>query len=164
MRKCKESMTPGYRKCGYLKVGRNVLKAFFSGDGEQSRLAAVWLCVQTFAYFSEGVVCLNDFSYVCRPGEWVTSFTEIAGLTGLCRKSVKRCLERLEKNLFLQVKDLDSYKLIVLMNYEQQVVIKRDTVNNPTDLPPAGTEGGDGFFDAINNFYTHQNGQKGAVN
>ena len=26
MKKCKENMTPGIRKCGYLKVGRNVLK------------------------------------------------------------------------------------------------------------------------------------------
>lgn len=28
MTKCNENMTPGYRKSGYLKVGRNVLKAF----------------------------------------------------------------------------------------------------------------------------------------
>ena len=163
MRKCKENMTPGFRKCGYLKVGRNVLKSFFSGDGEQSRLASVLLCVQTFAYFSEGVVCLNEFSYVCRPGEWVTSFTEIGRLTGLCRKSVKRCLERLEKNLFLQVKELEGYKLIVLMDYEQQIVFKRESAGT-TDLPASGTDGGESFFAGINNFYTHQNGQKGVVN
>lgn len=163
MTKCKENMTPSYRKCGYLKVGRNVLKAFFSGDSEQRRLAGVLLCVQTFVYFSEGMVRLNNLSYICHPGEWVTSLTEVASLTGLCRKSVKRCLERLENDHFLLVKELDGYKLIALLNYELQVEIKREDASVP-DVPSPEIGNNGGFFAAANNFYAPQNGQKGGVN
>lgn len=163
MKKCKENMTPGYRKCGYLKVGRNVLKSFFSGDCEQRRLAGVLLCVQTFAYFSEGVVRLNNLSYVCRPGEWVTSLTELASLTGLCRKSVKKCLDRLENDCFLQMKELDGYKLIVLMNYEQLVEIKRNGTSVP-DVLRSETESGSSLFAAASNFYSLPSERKGGVN
>lgn len=163
MKKCKEKMTPGYRRCGYLKVGRNVLKAFFSGDCEQRRLAGVLLCVQTFAYFAEGMVHLNNLSYVCRPGEWVTSLTEVASLTGLCRKSVKRSLDRLEKDRFLQVKDLDGYKLVVLMDYEQLIEVKRDDTHVP-DIPQTETESGSSLFAAACGFYSNQNERKGGVN
>lgn len=41
------------------------------------------MCVETFAYFSEGQVCLNDQVYFCHPGEWITSYTEIEELTGI---------------------------------------------------------------------------------
>lgn len=163
MKNCKVNMTPGYRKCGYLKVGRNVLKAFFGKDCEQRRLAGVLLCVQTFVYFSEGTIRLNNISYICRPGEWVTSLTELASLTGLCRKSVKRCLERLESDRLLQVKELDGYKLIVLMNCEQQVEIKRDDTHVPDPFPPE-TEGGSSLFAAANTFYSYTGEQKGEVN
>ena len=163
MKKCMENMTPGIRKCGYLKVGRNVLKAFFSGYDDQRRLAGVLLCVETFVYFSEGVVCMNDFSYLCRPGEWVTSFTEIGTLTGLCRKSVRKCLEKLEACNFLQVKDLGNYKLIILMNYEQLIEVKREPVHTP-DISSQGTEGEGGLFATVSNFYSNQNEQKGVVN
>lgn len=163
MKKCKEKMTPGIRKCGYLKISRNALKAFFSGIDDQRHLAGVLLCVETFVYFNEGVVCVNDFSYVCRPGEWVTSFTEIGALTGLCRKSVRKCLEKLEAFHFLQVKDLGNYKLIILMDYEQQIEVKREPAHTP-DIPSQGTEGEGGLFAAASSFYSNQNGQKGVVN
>ena len=56
MKKRKENMTPDYRKSGYLKVGRSVLRAFFMGERDLRELASVLLCVETFAYFSEGQV------------------------------------------------------------------------------------------------------------
>lgn len=163
MKKCKEHLTPGFRKCGYLKVGRNVLKAFFSGYGDQRHLASVLLCVQTFVYFSEGVIILNDFSYTCRPGEWVTSFTEISTLTGLCRKSVKKCLERLQSYNFLQVKDVGCYKLIILMNYEQLIEVKREPAHTP-EVPSEGNSGEASLFDLAESLYSNVNPQRGGVN
>ena len=74
MKKRKENMTPDYRKSGYLKVGRSVLRAFFMGERDLRELASVLLCVETFAYFSEGQVWLNDQVYFCHPGEWITSY------------------------------------------------------------------------------------------
>lgn len=164
MTKCNENMTPGYRKGGYLRVGRNVLKASFGTNKEQRHLAQVLLCVQTFAYFREGIVCLNEYSYVCRPGEWITSFSEIAGLTGLCRKSVKKCLERLEANHFLQVKELTGYKLICLIDNEPLIPIFNEA-NKP--LVPAQlseSEAGEDLFSQAMNFYQPNSGQKGMVN
>ena len=81
MKKRKENMTPDYRKLGYLKVGRSVLRAFFMGERDLRELANVLLCVETFAYFSEGQVWLNDQVYFCHPGEWITSYTEIEELS-----------------------------------------------------------------------------------
>lgn len=86
MKKRKENMTPDYRKSGYLKVGRSVLRAFFMGERDLRELASVLLCVETFAYFSEGQVWLNDQVYFCHPGEWITSYTEIEELTGIDRR------------------------------------------------------------------------------
>lgn len=164
MTKCNENMTPDYRKGGYLKVGRNVLKASFGNNQEQRRLAQVLLCVQTFAYFREGMVCLNELTYVCRPGEWITSFSEIADLTGLCRKSVKKCLDRLEAGRFLQVKELINCKLISLNNYELIVSVANDT-NLPSALAQPSSQGADkDLFSQALYFYQPANEQKGVVN
>lgn len=164
MTKCNENMTPDYRRGGYLKVGRNVLKASFGTNKEQRHLAQVLLCVQTFAYFREGIVCLNEFTYVCRPGEWITSFSEIASLTGLCRKSVKKCLESLEAARFLQVKELGNYKLITLCNYEQQLFVSSDTNLPQVPIQPAGSKAGEDIFSQAMNFYQSAGRLDGGVN
>lgn len=164
MTKCNEHMTPDYRKTGYLRVGRNVLKSFFGSNQEQRHLAKVLLCVQTFAYFREGMVCLNEFSYICHAGEWITSYSEIAVLTGLCRKSVKSCLKRLEAGCFLQVKDLVNYKLIILTNYDQPPSGLSDAGLPPVSTQPAVDAPGVDFFSQAMNFYNLNNGQKGVEN
>lgn len=165
MTKCNENMSPGSSsKGGYLRVQRNVLKASFGNNEEQRHLAQVLLCVQTFTYFSEGVVCFNDFSFVCRAGEWITSYSEIAGLIGLSRKTVKKCLNRLEKAGFLQVKDIVNYKLITLDNYNDPKSAS-DNTNTPQVAPqPAENTSTTDIFNQAINLYTHQNGQKGVVN
>ena len=90
MTKCNENMTPGSSsKGGYLRVERNVLKASFGDNVELRHLARVLLCVQTFVYFREGVVCFNEATFICHAGEWITSYSEMANLTGLCRKTVE---------------------------------------------------------------------------
>ncbi len=106
MKKRKENMTPDYRKSGYLKVGRSVLRAFFMGERDLRELASVLLCVETFAYFSEGQVWLNDQVYFCHPGEWITSYTEIEELTGIDRRQVKKYLVKLEKQHFVFVSNV----------------------------------------------------------
>ncbi|MBC5644979.1 hypothetical protein H8S77_19045 [Parabacteroides sp. BX2] len=164
MTKCNENMTPGYRKSGYLKVGRNVLKAFFGSDKEQRHLSQVLLCVQTFAYFRDGMVCLNEFTYTCHAGEWITSFSEIADLTGLCRKSVKKCLGRLEAGHFLQVRDLLNYKLISLTNYEQIVQVSNETNQPSSPSQSSGNEPEGDFFSQAMCFYQPTNTQEGGVN
>lgn len=79
-------MTPDYRKSGYVKIGRSVLRAFFEGEREMREMAEILLCVETFAYFSEGQVCLNKQIYFCHPGEWITSYSEMEELTRIDRR------------------------------------------------------------------------------
>ena len=69
------------------------------GERDLRELASVLLCVETFAYFSEGQVWLNDQVYFCHPGEWITSYTEIEELTGIDRRQVKKYLVKLENNI-----------------------------------------------------------------
>ena len=164
MTKCNENMTPGYRKGGYLKVSRNVLKAFFGSDKEQRHLAQVLLCVQTYAYFREGTVCLNELTCVCHAGEWITSFSEIAGLTGLCRKSVKKCLIRLEAGHFLEVKDLVNYKLISLAPDEPVMPVSGNADQLSVPVQPVADEPGGDFFSQAMDFYNLNGGFKGEVN
>lgn len=163
MTKCNENITPGYRRGGYLKVGRNVLKASFGSDQEQRHLANVLLCVQTFAYFRDGTVCLNEFSCTCHAGEWVTSFSEIASLTGLSRKSVKKCLIRLEAEYFLQMKDLLHYKLISLNEYEPVMPV-RDGGTAPAFTQSSKSEPENDYFSQVMNFYHLNRDEKGEVN
>ena len=159
MKKRKENMTPDYRKLGYLKVGRSVLRAFFMGERDLRELANVLLCVETFAYFSEGQVWLNDQVYFCHPGEWITSYTEIEELTGIDRRQVKKCLVKLEKQHFVIVSNVGFYKRIALVNYEQH--------GDTTPHTPGGTDrnsSGSSIWDDAMNFYNPGNDQKGAVN
>ena len=165
MTKCNESMTPGSSsKGGYLKVERNVLKASFGDNVELRNISRVLLCVQTFVYFREGTVCFNDAAFICHAGEWITSYSEMSKLTGLCRKTVKKCLIRLESSGYLQVKDLINYKLISLSNYDQQKPLSV-LVDSPSPIgQPAEYESTGGVFGQAMNFYQSGNGQKGAVN
>lgn len=164
MTKCNENFSPDYRKGGYLKVGRNVMKAAFGKDKEQRHLAQVLLCVQTFAYFREGVVCLNEFSYVCRPGEWITSLSEVSGLTGLCRKTVKKCLTRLEAGGYLRVTELVNYKLITLNNYEQMIPASSGSNQPSSPAQPVAKRVDDNLFSQAMNFYNLNSAQEGGVN
>lgn len=134
MKKRKEEMSPGYQKNGFLIVGRSTLKALFAPEHEQRGVAIVLLCVQTYAYFSDGYVCLNDRTVPCRAGEWITSYSEIAGITGFDRRLVKKYLINLEERGFLHVHDFGNYKRIVLNAYE----LKTKT---PDKMPPAATPG-----------------------
>ena len=164
MKKRKETMTPDYRKSGYLKVGRSVLRAFFMGERDLHELACVLLCVETFAYFSEGQVCLNDQVYFCHPGEWITSYTEIEELTGIDRRQVKKCLVKLEKQHFVLVSNVGFYKRIALVNYEQSVQVQHgEPAANKTNEIDRNNSGGS-IWDEAMNFYNPGNNQKGAVN
>ena len=164
MKKRKENMTPDYRKSGYLIVGSSVLRAYFTGGRELSEMAKVLLCVETFAYFSEGQICLNDQVFFCHPGEWITTYTEIEELTGIDRRVVKKHLVKLEQQHFLILSDIGFYKRIALVNYEQSVQVQHSVspvdAGNPTDP----TESGSSIWDMANNFYNPYNGQKGVVN
>ena len=164
MKKRKENMTPDYRKSGYLKVGRSVLRAFFMGERDLHELACVLLCVETFAYFSEGQVCLNDQVYFCHQGEWITSYTEIEELTGIDRRQVKKCLVKLEKQHFVLVSNVGFYKRIALVNYEQSVQVQHgEPAANKTNEIDRNNSGGS-IWDEAMNFYNPGNNQKGAVN
>ena len=104
MKKRKENMTPDYRKSGYLKVGRSVLRAFFMGERDLRELASVLLCVETFAYFSN-ISCLCRMSvftsglrwsimnnpYRCNMGNrWHIIRTEPTGMIPAVASGMKR--------------------------------------------------------------------------
>ena len=164
MKKRKENMTPDYRKSGYLKVGRSVLRAFFMGERDLHELACVLICVETFAYFSVGQVWLNDQVYFCHPGEWITSYTEIEELTGIDRRQVKKYLVKLEKQHFVLVSNVGFYKRIALVNYEQSVQVQHgEPAANKTNETDRNNSGGS-IWDEAMNFYNPGNNQKGAVN
>lgn len=164
MTKRKEEMSSDYRKGGYLKVGRNILKAFFSASQEQRRLAGVLLCVQTFAYFSDGQVCMNDRTVYCRAGEWITSYTEIAGLTGVDRRMAKKYLSNLEERGFLHVHTLGNYKRIALNTFIPE---ENQTKPDPSSAVSNGSvkEGEvSGFWTQVNTFYQSSNKGKKWIN
>ena len=165
MKKRKENMTPDYRKSGYIKVGRSVLRALFVGENELKGLAKVLLCVDTFAYFSEGQVCLNDQVYFCHPGEWITSYTEIEELTGIDRRLVKKYLVKLEQQHFLIMSETGSYRRIALVNYEQSTQVQHG--ETATGIPDSGNPSGgteSSIWDMAMNLYNPNNGQKGVAN
>ena len=134
------------------------------GERDLHELACVLLCVETFAYFSEGQVCLNDQVYFCHPGEWITSYTEIEELTGIDRRQVKKCLVKLEKQHFVLVSNVGFYKRIALVNYEQSVQVQHgEPAANKTNEIDRNNSGGS-IWDEAMNFYNPGNNQKGAVN
>lgn len=164
MTKRKEELSSDFRKSGYLKIGRTTLRALFSEHQEQRGLATVLLCVQTFAYFSDGNVCLNNRSVFCRAGEWITSFTEIAGLTGLDRRLVKKHLLNLEKRGFLHIHDLGNYKRIALATWETEMI---KNTNTPSQAAAGNCQLPDieaGLLDLAGQFYQSLNGGQKCTN
>ncbi|WP_455637990.1 hypothetical protein [Parabacteroides sp.] len=164
MKKRKEKMTPDYRKSGYLIVGRSVLRALFMGEKELQELAWVLLCVETFAYFNEGEVCLNDQVYFCHPGEWITSYTEIEELTGLDRRLVKKCLVKLEIQHFVILSEVGSYKRIALVNYEQSVKVHHEETKTNGGNNSNPMDSGSSIWDMAMNFYHPTKRPEGGVN
>jgi hypothetical protein len=164
MTKRKEELSSSFRKSGYLKVGRTILRALFSESREQRGLAAVLLCVLTYAYFSDGHVCLNNQSVYCRAGEWITSFTEIAGLTGLDRRLVKKHLLNLEERGFLHVHDLGNYKRIALAIWEPVVNQNTNSSSPATASDDRLPDIGSGLLDQAGQFYQSSKGGQGWTN
>ena len=160
MTKRKEELSSDFRKSGYLKISRTTLRALFSEHQEQRGLAAVLLCVQTFAYFSDGYVCLNNQSVFCRAGEWITSFTEIAGLTRLDRRLVRKYLMNLNERGFLHIYNLGNYKRIVLTIWEPEMVPNTNNTSpvaaNECQLPTIGS----GLMDQADLFYQSSEGDQ----
>lgn len=164
MTKRKDELTLDLFRCGYLKVGRPTLRALFSEKPELRGLATVLLCVQTFAYFSDGVICLNNQSVLCKAGEWITSFTEIATLTELDRRSVKMNLQNLEERGFLHTHDLGKYKRISLAIWEPEAVKNTNTPPSADARAYQQLEAGVGIFDQAGQFYQSCNGKKKWIN
>lgn len=165
MKKRKENMAPDYRKSGYVKIGRSVLRAFFEGEREMREMAEILLCVETFAYFSEGQVCLNKQIYFCHPGEWITSYSEMEELTRIDRRQVKKCLVKLEQLHFVIVTNVDFYRRIALVNYEQSLLVQHGDARVGTGHPnDPGSMDNASLWDQASDLYTNQNRQKGAVN
>lgn len=117
---------------------------------EQRQLARILLCVQTFAYFSEGQVCTNEGTYICRPGEWITTYTEMGQWAEVERHQVKTRLKKLEQLGLLTVEHLGSYKRIRLTHYEP--AIQTPLQENPVN---------DNLFVHAGHFYASTNEQKG---
>lgn len=161
MKNCKQTFTSSVQKCGYLKVGRNQLKSLFSMDMEQRQLAQILLCVQTFAYFSEGQVCTSEGTYICRPGEWITSYTKIGELTQMHRHLIKTRMKKLENLHLLTIEHMKSCKRISLTNYEQQIQTTRLYSSTPSDVSTKEVETGDSLFAGAEAFYAPVGGQKG---
>ncbi|WP_455640359.1 hypothetical protein [Parabacteroides sp.] len=158
MTKRKEEFSSDIRKSGYLKISRAMLRALFSDSKEMRGLAIVLLCVQTFAYFSDGYISLNHQSVYCRAGEWITSYTEVAELTGMDRRLVKKYLQNLEERGFLHVYDLGNYKRIALTGWEMEIL---QSTNSP--LPAATSDNrqpavGSGLLDQAGRFYQSPEG------
>ena len=164
MKKRKENMTPDYRKSGYLKIGRSVLRAFFTGERELMEMAKVLLCVETFAYFSEGQICLNDQIFLCHPGEWITSYTEVEELTGIDRRQVKKYLVSLEKQHFIVLSDIGVYKRVDLVNYEQSVQVQHTATKSTAAGNDNPIDSSLSIWDMANNLYHPDNRKKGGVN
>lgn len=159
----KEMFTSNIWKSGYIKVGRNHLKALFSKDEEQNQLARVLLTVQTFAFFSEGQVCTREGIYICRPGEWITSYTELSGLLNMHRHSVRDRLKQLESTGILIVQNLEYFKRIILINYESQFQ-QKGTRPSPPPLVAAAEQGAEeSIFATANRFYSQQKELKGEL-
>lgn len=156
MRNRKEIFSSNIRKCGYLRVSRSLLKALHSGDAEQSQLAKTLLCVQTFAYFSEGQVSIGGGCFVCRPGEWITTYRQLSCLSGLDRRVVKDRLMQLEKLGVLVVEHLMSYKRIILSDYEQSIAAAFKNPSPPPLVAAAEQGAEESIFATANRFYSQQ--------
>lgn len=162
MKQAIQPFTSNIRRCGYLKVGRSQLKALFSRDLKEQQLATVLLCVQTFAFFSEGQVCTLDGVYLCRAGEWITSYTEVADFTGLDRRSTKMRLMELEKMKFIQIENLIKLKRIRLADEGLQpspaVGLRPTQPLQPSEAAAVGS-----LLSRAGSFYTYAGGQEGGA-
>ena len=94
------------RKFGFIKICRAQIAALLGEDEEQALLARMLLCVQHHVFFVKGRVYLGKNAYDCFPGQWVTSYVQIAQIMKVSRKMAKSLLEIMQTAGWLKVDKL----------------------------------------------------------
>lgn len=159
----KENLASKTLKCGYLKVSRNLLKTKFSGNDEQRQLATILLCVQTYAYYSQGQIGIGRSYYVCNPGEWITTISELSCKLQIDRRTIRVRLKQLEQMSILTVQHLKTYKRIILSDYEQSIAAAFKNPSPPPLVAAAEQGAEESIFATANRFYSQQKELKGEL-
>lgn len=100
------------KKYGFLKVSRNQLDALFGQVATDRDTAFLLLCIQKHLYFKEGKIWFPHAVYTCNPGQWITSYSELATFTGFDRKYVKKLMDAMVACGWLCVEKLGNYQCI----------------------------------------------------
>lgn len=100
------------KKHGFLKLSRNQASALFNGSEKGRKTALLLLCIQLHLYFRKGKIHLRNATYTCNPGQWITSYSELAEYTGIDRKCVKTLLQEMIDWRWLSVEKLGNYQCI----------------------------------------------------
>lgn len=115
------------KKHGFLMVSRNQLDALYGEITGDRNIAYLLLCIQKHLYFKEGKIHLPYAVYTCNPGQWITSYSQLAEFTGFDRKYVKKLMDRMVVLGWLCVEKLGNYQCITYRGMGFAAPVKKET-------------------------------------
>lgn len=150
---------------GYVMIHRKLWDNPMFAPGERFDRRSAWLWILTHANHKAGSFMKDGLLIHLRRGQMFVSFTNLAGVWGWDRKTVRRFLGTLETEKMVTLTGHQKGHLITVINYNKyQAYVDskfsegttEGTTESPPDSPGGGTTGGTTTKECIKNVKRNQ--------
>lgn len=102
----------------FVKMPRKVLAMSFSHQKNDRMYARIFMALVSMCYFKEGVVKLGKYVYICRRGEYLGSYRELANRTDVSFGSIGYYLKALSDDGLIEYEPVAGGSRIKVCNYD----------------------------------------------
>lgn len=102
----------------FIKMPRKLLNMSIHPQKKKRRLALMYMALITLSFFRDGIVTLGKNKHVCRRGEYVGTYWELARFTAISLGSVSYYLKILEMEKLIVLNAVKGGTRIGICNYD----------------------------------------------
>lgn len=102
----------------YLKIPRVIIEQMFSSEKNVRTTARVHWLLFVSCNYADGYVRINGKREFCMRGEYMSSYAEIASMLEISDRTVRRCIEKLVGQSFVEVTRCNTYISFKVCGYE----------------------------------------------
>lgn len=118
---------------GWIKIHRRLLEWEWSDD---PNMVALWIHLLLNANFEDS----KWHGTIVPRGSFITSQSELTKKTGLSRRSLRTCIDRLKSTNEISVKTTKLYSVITICKYDSYQLCKLEGDTPPTNERPTGDQ------------------------
>lgn len=102
----------------FIKMPRKLLNLSLHPEKKKCQLARIYMALITLSFFRDGIVMLGKNKHVCRRGEYVGTYLELARFTAISLGSVGYYLKILEMEKLIVLNAVRGGTRIGICNYD----------------------------------------------